>query len=98
LGFRRSTLARLIVAGCDFRLFKSVGLLFGVVVAFFVKFLHTSCGEKKPYPGKADLEQAVATCLSSPFETELFVASQIDSRDGTTDTLVPPGVRRVLCG
>jgi len=47
-------------------------------------------------PGKADLEQAVATCLSLPFETEFFLItrapSQIDSRHGTLDTLVQPRV------
>jgi len=41
LGFRSSVIARLIVAGCDFRLFKSFKLFFGVVVAFFGKFLYT---------------------------------------------------------
>jgi len=29
-------------------------------------------GRDPLYPGKADLEQAVAPCLISPFETELF--------------------------
>jgi len=29
-------------------------------------------GRDPLYPGKADLEQEVATCLSSPFETEFF--------------------------
>jgi len=32
-------------------------------------------GRDPLYPGKADLEQAVPTSLSSPFETELFVDS-----------------------
>jgi len=32
-------------------------------------------GRDPLYPGKADLEQAVDTCLSSPFETELLVDS-----------------------
>jgi len=53
-------------------------------------------GRDPLYPGNADLEQAVATCLSSSFETELFIdsgSSQIDSRHGTSDTLVKPGVR-----
>jgi len=29
-------------------------------------------GRDPLYPGKVDFEQAVATCLSSPFETEFF--------------------------
>jgi len=62
LGFRSSVLGRLIVAGCDFRLFKSVGLLFGV--AFFIKFLPRAAkeGQVHPgrdplYPGKADFPE-----------------------------------------
>jgi len=53
-------------------------------------------GRDPLYPLKADLEQAVATCLSSQFETEFLITrapSQIDSRHGTSDTLVQPGVR-----
>jgi len=71
-----------LVATSDF--FKSVGLLFGVVAVTYI--LHNKIpraaekGQVHPgrdplYPGKEDLEQAVTTCLSSPFDTELFVDS-----------------------
>jgi len=60
----------------------------------------TSCGERTGPPrqrsAKTDLEQAVATCLSSRLSLSYLLTrapSQIDSRHGTSDTLVQPGVR-----
>jgi len=70
LGFRSRDLALSIVVGYDFRLFNSVGLLFGGVVVLPISILHNKIpraaqkgqvhlGRDPLYPGKADLERAI---------------------------------------